>query len=489
MRRTSAGTHAPFGRGRHGTKRHLQGLLGFVAAALVMAQATAMERTEVNSMTSAYVCTSDLTLALQAASPELAQRSSEVARREGELRLVELGVSTVVSVTTGVDVGANLLREQETAWSGSLQMDAGLGYRYDEVAIIRARTALTTAIKREADQKRADVLSALISLSRLRAAERLAQQSAASAAEAESLAASVRLSTLAAQAHSQEHATGPAPTELAPDLALNVRELDLAAAKARATAAGRADEVGAALAELARLGLHTGGALSAPPTTRLQGPVACLSEDLVPLSRAGGPELPAPALHGSSERALLQAAVNLTTAQHRRAALEPLRDLSLTAHYQEGGARVLAEVKLDGGRPAAGVNLRVREAAARNWGVGVAATIRLDDTMGAALATAAAQVEAAHAALHDYDAAFPVRVSAGVAGVETTWLQLAFAVEAVSIARGRLALAAEERDVTRAEQVLSRSIEALEREYQAYLRALGRYLNEFDLPWSALVAN
>lgn len=460
------------------------------------------------AMTPAYICTHDLELALGASSPELALRSAEVTRREGELRLAELGLSTLVTVTTGVDVGANLLRDEDPAWGTSLQMDAGLGYRYDEIAIIRARSALTTAQKREADQKRADVLAALLSLSRLRAAERLTAQTDATAAEAERLAASVRQSAITAEAASagteMQHDTSGDPDaglgpdfaadiaqDLAPDLVLNIRELDLAAAKARATASGRADDLAEALAELARLGVEPTAALQfgalASSLVAGDGPAACLDVEATPLQRAEGPHLPTPSGHGSAERELLRHASDLTAAQSRRAALGPLRDLSMTAHYQEGGARVLAELELDGGRPAAGVNVRLRDTASHNWGVGVSATIRLDDSMGAALASAITQREAAQAALNEFDAAFPQRLANSQVVVESAWLQLAFAVEAVSIAGGRLELAATEHDVTRAEQVLSRSVDALEREYQTYLRALGRFLTEFDVPWSALV--
>ena len=267
--------------------------------------------------------------------------------------------------------------------------------------------------------------------------------------------------------------------------------MDLAAAKARATASGRADDLAEALAELARLGVEPTAALQfgalASSLVAGDGPAACLDVEATPLQRAEGPHLPTPSGHGSAERELLRHASDLTAAQSRRAALGPLRDLSMTAHYQEGGARVLAELELDGGRPAAGVNVRLRDTASHNWGVGVSATIRLDDSMGAALASAITQREAAQAALNEFDAAFPQRLANSQVVVESAWLQLAFAVEAVSIAGGRLELAATEHDVTRAEQVLSRSVDALEREYQTYLRALGRFLTEFDVPWSALV--
>jgi len=479
-------------------------------------------------VTPAFVCTADLELALAAGSPEGVQRRAEVSRREGELRLAELGLSTVLSVTSGVDVGANLLREEAAAWDTTLQLDAALGYRYDEVAVVRARTALTTARKREAEQRRADVLNALIQLSRLRAAQRQWTQAEGSATEAESLAASVRRSAITTQAAALGSASGPSPAaaeqgpepatdsapagppgsapdlafvpapeldhvlppDLPPDLALNIRELDLAAARARATATGRAGEAATALAELERLGVPLPAVKAHADRITHTGPVACLAPAAGTMNRAGGPALPQPEPGLMAERLLLVHATDLAAARNRRATLGPLRDLSLTAHYQEGGARVRAEVELDGGRPGAGVDLRLRPAAAHSWGVGLAATIRLDDTMGPALAAAAAELEAAQAALAEFDTQLPARVTAQTAAVGSAWLQLAFAVEAVSIAAERMQLAvsegAPEKDVARAEQVLSRSVDALEREYQAYLRALGRYLAEFDMAWSDL---
>ncbi len=446
--------------------------------------------------TPAFVCTADLELALQAVSPEAAQRSAEVARREGELRLAELGLSTVLSVTSGVDVGSNLRREQPAEWAASLQMDAAASYRYDEVAVVRARTALTTALKREADQRRADVQNALIQLSRLRAAQRQWAQSDVTATEAESLAASVRRSVITAQGVEgsseppTEHAPLPA-ADLAPDLVLDIRELDLAAARARATASGRAEEAAAAVAELERLGVPLPAITAHASRSADTGPVACLAPAAGTMNRTDGPTLPQPALGGTAERLLLVHAADLAAAQSRRATLGPLHDLSLSGHYQQGGARVRAALELDGGRPAAGVDLRLRQSAAHDWGVGLSATIRLDDSTGAALTAAAVQLETAHAALDDFDAHLPERVAAQTAAVGSAWLQLAFAAEAVSIAAERLDLArsesAAERDIARAEQVLSRSVDALEREYQTYLRAVGRYLAEFDLPWSSVL--
>src|SRR5690606_23431854 len=141
----------------------------------------------------------------------------------------------------------------------------------------------------------------LISLSRLRAAERLTAQTDAIAAEAEGLAASVRQSAVNAQAAAarteQQDAPDPTP-HLAPDLALNIRELDLAAAKARATASGRVDEAAAARAELARVGVDLAPAMSvggriggeAGGTLADDGPASCLSLGAALVNRAGGPQ-------------------------------------------------------------------------------------------------------------------------------------------------------------------------------------------------------
>lgn len=426
----------------------------------------------------AYVCTADLLVALGATSRDLETRRTEVRRREGELRLAVLGLSAMASMTAEADLGANLLREADPSWATGLQLDAGLSYRHDAVAIARARANLVTAERRAATQKRSDVLSALLSLSRLRAAQRASANTDSSAAEAESLLNSVRES--AADAFGDW-------TEADADVLLNIRELDLAAARARATASGRADEAGEAQAELSRLGVAA--AASRLLATSPGGPAECLTAQAGPAFRTADLGLPQPVVGSSAERALLELAVRLATALHERAALAPLRELSMTAHYQEGGARILAEVDLAAGRPSAGLNFRVRDSNASNWGIGVSATIRIDDSMGDALAASRAQLAEAERALQEFDAAFPDSVRREAASVQASWLTLAFAVEALSIARARHELAVEQRDADRAAQTVTRAVDTLEREYQAYLRALARYLAAFDLEWGSLAGD
>lgn len=430
------------------------------------------------SMTPSYVCVSDLELAIATSSPERAARAADVARREGELRLAELGLSTALTVTSGATLGADLAREREAALDPRLELDASFGYQYDAVAVARARGTLTTAVRRERAQERADTLQALLSLSRLRTAERLAARADTGAAEAERLAASAAASAAVAHAGSAH--------ELPVDVVLDLRELDLAAARARATASGRESEAAAARAELRRLGIDARKMARTVGAPARLGPAACLSLPPGPEGRAAGPSLPRPVASASLARDLLVANAELAAAQRERAALGPLRDLSLTARYQEGGARLTAEVGLDRGRPGAGVAMRWRDSSAHAWELGVAATLRFDESQGRALAAADAQLEAVAAELDAFDAHFPERIDDALKAVDAAWLDLAFAIEAASIASGRLGLAEGERDVTRAEQVLDRSLDALEREYQAYLRALNRYLDEFDLPWSAL---
>lgn len=428
-------------------------------------------------MTPSYVCVPDLRVALPASSRDLAQRQADVTRRQEELRLAQMGLSAFASVTAGADLGANLARSTDTTWATTMHMDAGVSFRHDAVAVTRAQSNLLTAQRREDAQRRTDVLNALLSLSRLRAAERAAAQTHGTAAAAEGLAESVRQS--AATAHGSVLGADA-------DVLLNIRELDLAAARARATASGRTSDTLAALAELARLGV-TAGSSGSKPDQEHQGPADCLRSSQGPAFRASGPLLPLPTATATVERQLLVLAVQLATAQYQRASLAPLRDLSMTAHYQEGGARLLAEIDLAAGRPSAGLNFRLRDTNAHNWGVGVSATIRLDNTLSDSLAAARAQVEAAEWSLHEFDMAFDETLSNETADVHTAWLSLAFAIEALSIAQERLRLAFEEREAERAAQTVSRSVDALEREYQTYLRALSRYLAAFDLSWETLL--
>ncbi len=427
---------------------------------------------------SAYVCEPELRAALNARSQAAEARAADVARRAEELLLAELGLAASVSLGGGLEVGENLARPGTgPTWEPELELDASLGYRYDEVALARARQALDLADGRHSAQLRADVLEALVTFSRLRVAQRTAAQAENAAAEAEELAASVRTSAALA-----------APD--APDVLLDVRELELAARRARANADGRSAEVEAARAHLAALGAEAGPLDGALPN-------GCVATDLMSDgafdSGIRPPTLPPPDPTASHERLLLLRSLELAAAQHRRAAFGPLADLSLTGRYQGAGSRITAELALDGGRPAAEVSVRYRDVATHDWSIGLSATFELDPTMGPELEAAAQRHDAARNALDAYDAGFDERVRTEIAAVHDAWMEVEFALEAHAIAVARLELATtapettRDRETTRARDIEGRTRDALEREYQAYLRAVNTYLNAFDLPWSALL--
>lgn len=447
-------------------------------AALLVTLSGAAAARGAAALTPAYLCAQDLELALQARSPATAVRQAEVRRRQEDLRLAELGLSLLLTVEPGAVLGANLKKDEPAALRPTFEADASLGYRRDEVAVARARLALDSAQRRQVTQARADGLQALISLSRLRAAQGLYAQADANAVEAEELAASVQQSAAIAEEQSET------PNRGEPDegVQLDVRELQLAAARARATADDRLADVAAARTELNRLQVALPDSL---PVATAWGPLACLQLGNG-LAQAPPPQL-APAQEAAEQRLeRLRLEEQLAAALHQRAALAPLRDLTLLARYQEGGTRLTTQLELAGGRPGAGVALRWRNTDVNAWSVELAATLRLDDSMGRELAAAQQALLEAQRALKEHESELAGIIQAEERAARGAWRDLAFAAEAVAIATARSERAEGERQITRAQQVLARSQDALEREYQAYVRALARYLAAFDLPWSAL---
>lgn len=446
---------------------------------------------------SPYLCGEDARRALLARSPATLLREADVALRAEGLRLAELGLSSVLTVEPSMGVGRDLVgASTDLDWEPGLDVDASLGYRYDQVAQARARAALVQAERRLTAQVRADVLLALLTQSRLRSAERAAAgaDAAWAVAQAATVAAEAALATAraaAAEAREASSQDGPAatPTTALASAQLDLRAAELEESRARAEAAGRRAEVGEARALLAALGVP-----ASPGDRPADPPGRAATSSCLTTGAPAGPDrlpiaLPAPPRDASAARAALEAALELARAQRHRAALAPLNDLSLTAQYQEGGARATAELALDGGRPTAEVALRWRDVGRHAWSVGVEASLRLDDTMGAALVAAEAEVAAAEAALATFDAGFSDRVEAARAATHAAWLELTFAAEELAIAEARLNLATTERDATRARTAVERALNAWEREYQAYLRALDAYLTEFDLPWNVLLAS
>lgn len=425
-----------------------------------------------------YICAAEFTLALSAESSALRSRLEAAREREAELLGKRRGLKASFALGAGLQAGANLLRGAEADLAPKLELDAGVAYRYDEVAVLRASSALAAARRRAAQQARADSLAALLAFSKLRAAKLLFEQAHGSAAAAEELSLSAEAS--AALAHGGAGGLAAAPSEVQLDL----RELALAAARSRFAAAGREGGVSDATEELAALGIEApppgaplmvveDGGCGAPPHS---------------LAAASPPALPEPHPYRSAERELLALSVSVAEARLRRAAHAPLSDLAVTALYNRGGGRVTAVVGLTGGRPGASVAARWRDVNAHNWSVALNATIRVDEGTGSDLAAAAKELAAAKAALERFDAELPLRHQLAVTTLSGAWWQLTFAAEAREIARLRLGAAEGEREVNRAAGVYERALATFERDYQAYLRALERYLGAFDLTWMDLLA-
>lgn len=445
--------------------------VALLAAALSGAVSAQQAANRSNGLSLSGLCLAEFALALSAVSAEQDARHAVVRVREEDLRLVELGLSASVSVSGGLEVGADLRKHEDAAVSPSLEVDGGLSYQFDEIATVRARISLHTAIVRAEAQERTDVLEALISLSRLRTAKRAVVITEQAAAEAEELAASANQSAALAK-----ESSGSA--ELDAEVALDLRELELAAARAREAADRAAAEVAQLEEGLQALGITAATQGAAAEAHCLEGALA--GGDLAP------PQLPAPLQSATPEHARLRSGLELARAQALRAGLSPLRGLTLNARYNEGGNRVTAEVGVKGGKPEVGVAYRWRDVEAHNWTVGLAATFRLESGVQRVMEAATSELSAAEAALAAYEAAFAGLVWEEQAKLEVAWRRFTLAAEAASIARARYGLATDERAATRTEGVLNRALDALERDYQAYLRALNRYLTEFGLSWTDL---
>ncbi len=426
----------------------------------------------------APACADELALALSASSAASRQRGAEVEQRRHDLGLARLGLSTVVSVQPSYSGERNVATQDRPAeWGLGMQLDANLKYRYDLVDQLRAVVALHKAELRYRDQRRGDVLLALVTFSRLRAAERAAVSAEQSATEAEKAVV---------------ESEGAMTTDASPVAKLDLREARLAAQRARNSAKGRHDDVANHLTILAELGVGSSGIgtinveAQAPAGSKSNAsamppaPESCHVPPSTPLL------VPLAQLASNDTYIALLLGLELAEAQSMRASLAPLRDLALKARYQEAGNRTTFQVGLASGRPEASMEFRWRDVTTHAWSVGVSATLRLDDSMGAALSEAQDAVTAAAAALTSFEAGFSAALAQADAALLAAYQELLFAEEALAIATERLALAPDERDTSRAEQARLRTLDAYERAYQSYLRAINDHLSGFGLTWADL---
>lgn len=409
----------------------------------------------------------ELAHALHAVSDATWRRHDDFMRRELELSVARQGLSLGIGLRPSIGIGHDLDTAEGVDALDLIgyQVDASVGYRHDEVAVVRAEAALAAAGTRLAERRRDDVLEALVAMSRLRVAERA--ESAASAELADALAALARAEETAAREASSEGADAARAPEDAPDPPLFLREARLAARRAEAALADARGAVDAQLAVLDALGV---GAAGEEPHAE-QG--------------CAPPALALPAADGAAAeraRAPLEIALRLAEAQLRRAALGPLRDLSLQAQYQEGGGRATAHVGLASGRPEAGLALRWRPTGTDGWSVRLGANIQLDEGLGRALAQAEEAVVAARADLSAFDARRPGEVAASLAALERAWLEVELLSEALQIALARRD-SAEPRTLLRDSQAVLRALDARERGLQAYYRAYAAHLGVVGADW------
>ncbi len=474
-------THWPTGGCRPAAARRLAVALAALAAhaAATLAAAQAPGAAAAGAPPSAPVCAdtvaADLAAAVHAVSATTYLRETDVLTRSADLAAALGGVSANLGLrpSVGLGDGVDFADEVDPLDLIGFQVDAAVGYRYDELAALRAEASLHTARTRLAAQRRADVVEALVSSSRLRVAQR-----AEAAAEAELALLLTSLATAeataAARAADPDYAPPPgadlpgAEPELGPlylrEARLRVRQARLALEDARVAVAALRDS-------LAELGVHAAGGQAE----------AALGCRLAALPEPG----PADGDAHASARTGLALALRVAEAQLVRARFAPLRDLSLEAYYQEGGNRLTGTAGLDLGRPELGLALRWRPTGKDAWSVRLSADIRLDESMGAAVRQAEAGVAAAQAELDAFDAGRAARLNASRNALERAWLEVELLDEAVQLALLRRDDPGEARNLPRNEQAVLRALDARERGLQAYYRAYAAHLTTLGAAWRA----
>lgn len=420
----------------------------------------ALARGECLSLASA-----DLATAAGATSSAYLARADDVAVRSHDLALATGGISAAIGLRPSLGVGDTLDPEEglDALDLIGYQFDASVGYRYDEVAIVRARAALLTAESRLEAQGVADVLEALLTLSRLRVAERALEAAAADLTEA--AAALDRAEQTAAEraadpdfaplVPTEEVDTGPAPFLREARLQLRRAELSLQDAEAAVAALG---------VVLSSLGV------AAPTDPAADCGVAPLAEP----DRAGATD---------RARSALEEALALARAQLDRALWGPVRDVRLQAQFQEGGARATASLGVATGRPEADLALRWRPTGKDGWSVRLSANLRLDDGTLAAIERAERAVLAAEADLIGYGPVRTERLNASRRAVERAWAEIEVLEEALQLAVLKRDDPAEARNLPRNVQAVARALDARERGLQAYYRAYAANLTTEGSRW------
>ncbi len=438
------------------------GLVALTLALLASAQAAPACTDRLNG---------DLEAALVAESSARWLREDEVLRRETDLELARLGVTASIGLRPSAGVGHDLDPEEGVDALDLIgyQVDAALGYRYDDVAIARAHASLVAARGRLVAQRRADVLDALVAISRLRVAERV--EAVAEVELALALGGLAQAEATALQ-RAADPDYGPLPGSPAaedpgpPAEPVFLREARLQARRAELDLEDAKAGSSAQLAALAALGVT-------PPGRTEED---CL---LAPL------ELPAHRADELLARMALQAALQLAEAQRSRAMWAPVRDLKLEAHYQEEGARATASAGIANGRPNAGVALRWRPTGKDAWRIQLSANLRLDESMGAAVLEAEAAAFKAREALSAFDTAQVAAIAGARRALARAWAEVEVLDEALQLAIIKRDDPAEARYLPRNVQAVARALDARERGLQGYLKTYAAYLGVFEAQWPA----
>jgi hypothetical protein len=363
------------------------------------------------------------------------------------------------------------------AWSSELT--ASFGWRADAQALVRARLAAHRAAITHVERLNRDLRDALsrhIDLQRAHVALTIAQDAAAT-----------RAATLAAAERVDLDALTAAPDAPEPRTLLASR---LDAERAVAAVERAARDLAAAARRAADVGFDP---RLADDRHR---------ERLTPLPLEGW-RLWLPDADPLASPAVARAALDLAAAEASAQRVRVggvLDDLRLEASRVGEDARLRASVRLDGGRPAAALDLSVRPAARPSWTVALSAVLRVDDGFLRDLARAETAVaDAAAAWAEAADEAEWLLSQARFTALDAE-ADVAFAERGLALARLGLREAIDtwqgpdgagpDRDddpvaAERADAALARAAIALERERDAFYRAWNRYLLEVERYWSA----
>ncbi|MFO7545569.1 MAG: hypothetical protein R6W77_08755 [Trueperaceae bacterium] len=374
----------------------------------------------------------DVLAALTARSEASELRARDLEDRREERDRARRGIGFAAAATPTLGFEQDLADPDDPgAWDAGFLVEAALTYRHDVVAALDAELHVERAAARLRDQRRGDVEQALLTLGRLRIAER-----------------GLRSATAERDALLEGVGDG-GMTDPGTALAIGRAELEV-------------DELALDVETLRQTLVDLG--------VRISGDWRAVSFDLPVVSAARHPQ-----------GRILALEVARSEARRLRASTSVLDELELTATYEAAGARARGSVGWDGGRPEAAVALRWRPGDAHGWGVGVSAKLQLDDDTSAALARAERDLRDAEAALASFVNGFDREVDASTRRVDMAWRDVTYAE--MALAEALRAWHDTKAPGSRAEQAVRRAEDGLDRAWQGYVRAVADHLELLDAPW------